>query len=435
MTELPEGWAFARLSDVCSINPPKPPKDALDAEAPVSFVPMAAVDAETGTISAAEERPYGSVRNGYTAFRDGDVIVAKITPSFENGKAAIATGLTNGLGFGSTEFHVLRPSAGVLASYVFHIVRSLTFRKTAAPFMSGTAGQLRVATDYLAAYEIPVPPLAEQERIAARLDEITRSVRTASSRTAVVPLVLGRFREVALEAAVEGRLLSEDTQAVDDWPAPTLADVGTWSTGGTPSRQRPEFFGGDIAWVKSGELRDGRVTTTEETLTEEGIASSSAKLLPVGTVSIALYGATIGRVGILEIPAATNQACANCIPDGSIIDTEYLFYFLLSQRRSLIAVGQGGAQPNLTNKIVRDWPISVPPLDVQQSIVGKLKEVLGVATGVEGRVVAAAANLEWVGDKAVAKALKGELVEPEVVKGWRESRSLETADGEHATVT
>ncbi len=111
---VPEGWLLTTLSEVCEINPPKPPKNALSADAPVTFVPMPAVDEEKGAITAPQTRPFAEVRNGYTAFRENDVIMAKITPCMENGKAAIAQGLTNGLAFGSTEFHVLRSTGVVL---------------------------------------------------------------------------------------------------------------------------------------------------------------------------------------------------------------------------------------------------------------------------------------------------------------------------------
>src|SRR5208282_1768296 len=101
------------LPDICELNPPKPSGDTLSLDAPVTFVPMPAVDAELGAITAPEIRKFSQVRKGYTAFREGDVIFAKITPCMENGKSAVARNLTNGLGFGSTEFHVLRPTHAV----------------------------------------------------------------------------------------------------------------------------------------------------------------------------------------------------------------------------------------------------------------------------------------------------------------------------------
>src|SRR5438552_1553582 len=116
-SHVPDGWSATMVSEVCDINPPKPSADALTQDALVTFVPMPAVNAEVGAITNPEVRPYSAVRKGYTAFREGDVIFAKITPCMENGKAAVARNLENGLGFGSTEFHVLRPTAAILAQY------------------------------------------------------------------------------------------------------------------------------------------------------------------------------------------------------------------------------------------------------------------------------------------------------------------------------
>ena len=162
----------------------------------------------------------------------------------------------------------------------------------------------------------------------------------------------------------------------EGWLLLTLDKIGKWRTGGTPSRKITAYFGGNIPWVKSGDLKDGIVTSTEEKITESGVQNSSAKILPAGTVSVALYGATIGKIGILGIDAATNQACANCIVDPKIISKEFLFYFILSQRQQLIETGQGGAQPNLTNKIIHDWPILLPPLSEQQRIVARIEALL-----------------------------------------------------------
>ena len=128
---VPEGWLLATLSEVCEINPPKPPKNALPADAFVTFVPMPAVDEEQGAITAPHTRPFAEVRKGYTAFRENDVIMAKITPCMENGKAAIARGLTNGLGFGSTEFHVLRSTGAALPELLYHFILRESFRRAA----------------------------------------------------------------------------------------------------------------------------------------------------------------------------------------------------------------------------------------------------------------------------------------------------------------
>jgi type I restriction enzyme S subunit len=183
---------LAELGEIVDVNPPA---DARDDSLSCSFVPMAAVEEETGRLDPSARRTVGELRGrSYRPFREGDVLVAKITPSMENGKAAVASHLFGGIGFGSTEFHVLRPVAGVDAKYVLHFVLQRSFRAWARRNMTGTAGQLRVPARFLASVAIPVPPLAEQRRIVvaieeqfSRLDASVDLLALAASRLSQVP--------------------------------------------------------------------------------------------------------------------------------------------------------------------------------------------------------------------------------------------------------
>src|SRR5712692_994514 len=139
--ELPDGWVWVSLGDVCAINP-RHERGALADDQAVSFVPMASVDHKSGAVSAASIRPYGEVRKGFTHFAEGDVLFARITPCMENGKIAVARNLVNGLGCGTTEFHVLRSLGGILPEYIHRYLRQESFRRSASANMSGTAGQL-----------------------------------------------------------------------------------------------------------------------------------------------------------------------------------------------------------------------------------------------------------------------------------------------------
>ena len=238
---------------------------------------------------------------------------------------------------------------------------------------------------------------------------------------ATAPDGIARLRELILLFAVQGKLgtnnpkelpltideskkrirnvKSQDgessrTQIIDvfppdsipkNWRKTSLGSVGIWSTGGTPSRQVSNYFDGGIPWIKSGDLNDGIVTKTDETISQLGLDNSNAKLLPKGTISIALYGATIGKLGILGIESTTNQACANCVINEKIITTRYLFYFLRSQKSYFIQVGQGGAQPNITNWIIWEWPIVIPPLNEQHRIIEKIDRLMALCDELEAR--------------------------------------------------
>jgi type I restriction enzyme S subunit len=204
--ELPEGWRYATILDVCEVNPPKPSKDFLAADAPVTFVPMPAVDAELGAITNPEKQPFLKVRNGFSSFRDGDVIMAKITPCMENGKAAIVHDMTNGIGFGSTEFHVMRSRGEILPEYLYYYIRQVSFRKEAESHFTGSVGQKRVPADFIKQSIIPLPPLTEQQRIISRIEALLAHVSAARERLNRVPLVMKRFRQGVLAAVCSGRL-------------------------------------------------------------------------------------------------------------------------------------------------------------------------------------------------------------------------------------
>ena len=163
-------WPMVRLSDVAQVNPRRDSRlRSLDESLEVTFVPMAAVDEVTGTIAVPEVKPFGDVRKGFTPFVEGDVIFAKITPCMQNGKSAVANSLVNGLGFGSTEFHVLRPGPDVLAEWLWYIVRQKTFREEAQRHFRGSAGQQRVPAIFVEQTEIPLPSLEQQRRVVNRL--------------------------------------------------------------------------------------------------------------------------------------------------------------------------------------------------------------------------------------------------------------------------
>ena len=176
--ELPSGWRSVRLGEVCEINPRRRDITRRDVE-PTSFVPMESVDAEMGVISEIRKRPFADVKKGYTYFEDGDVLFAKITPCMQNGKHAIAHSLIEGIGFASTEFHVIRPAKGILADWIHHFVRQPAVLHDATNHFTGAVGQQRVPDDFLKSLEIPLPPLDEQRRISGLLREQMAAVEKA----------------------------------------------------------------------------------------------------------------------------------------------------------------------------------------------------------------------------------------------------------------
>ena len=154
----------------------------------------------------------------------------------------------------------------------------------------------------------------------------------------------------------------------------TLGEVAEWGSGGTPSRTSPEYYGGDIPWIKTGDLGEKYLNSASEFITESGLKNSSAKYFPKGSIAIAMYGATIGKTSILNFSTTTNQACAVEIPNKNIISTEYLYYFIKSQENIFIQKGQGGAQPNISQALIKEHKIPLPPLPEQTRIAAILDQ-------------------------------------------------------------
>ena len=203
---------------------------------------------------------------------------------------------------------------------------------------------------------------------------------------------------------------------LDKWRIAKISDFAKTTSGGTPSRTNPEFYTGNIPWIKSGDLNDGNVSEATEFITEEALKSSSAKLFPAGTLMIALYGATIGKLGILTIDAATNQAvCGIFVPEG--VETKYLFYFLLQHRRELIKQGAGGAQPNISQGIVRDIEVPIPPLPEQRRIVARIEELFSRLDAGVAALRHAKAQLQRYRQSVLAAAV---TVTGQLTQEWRE---------------
>ena len=195
----------------------------------------------------------------------------------------------------------------------------------------------------------------------------------------------------------------------DNWVWTTLSEVGTWQSGGTPSRSNKSYYGGNIPWLKTGDLNDGLISDIPESITEEAIANSSTKINPTGSVLIAMYGATIGKLGILTFPAATNQACCACI-EYEAVDQMYLFYFLLSQRTAFIEKGGGGAQPNISKEIIVNTYIPLPSLSEQHRIVSEIKRWFALIDQIEQGKSDLQTIIKQTKSKILDLAIHGKLV-------------------------
>lgn len=385
--ELSLGWVATTLEEITEINP-RHPTD-IEATLPVTFVPMPALS-ETGWIfQFAEERPFGAVRKGYTHFAEGDVLFAKITPCMENGKAAVATGLKNGLGCGTTELHVLRPRGGIESKFIYYFIHQESFRREAVRNFTGTAGQLRVPVSFIRETMIPLAPSAEQQRIVAKLEKLLSKVDACRKRLAKMPVLLRRFRQSILAAACSGRLTADwrsqlttvsepsvcnsDTdlpEIPDGWRWVKLPETGEMNRGKSRHRPRnaPFLFSGPYPFIQTGNIAQsgGRIISHKQTYSEAGLAQS--RLWPADTICITI-AANIAESAILTYPACFPDSVVGIIANPKVCVAEYVEFFIRVAKVDLATFAPATAQKNINIGILNEVSVPLPPLSEQQEIV------------------------------------------------------------------
>jgi len=267
---------------------------------------------------------------------------------------------------------------------------------------------------------LPLPPLAEQKRIVAKIEELLPYIERYEKAWSKLEDLNKRFptdlQKSILQLAIQGKLVEQRPEegtaeelyqqiqaekqrlikegkikkekplpeiSVDEipfdipasWIWVRIGNIGSWSAGATPSRTNPLYYNGDIPWLKTGDLNDGIISDVPEFISELALEKLSLRLNPIGSVLMAMYGATIGKLGILNIEATTNQACCACIPYEGVYN-KYLFYFLMARRTDFIKMGEGGAQPNISKEKIINAIFALPPLAEQKRIVKRLEEIL-----------------------------------------------------------
>lgn len=228
--------------------------------------------------------------------------------------------------------------------------------------------------------------------------------------------------ELTIEEKLRNALVPKEEQLYkipSNWCWIRLENIAEWGSGGTPSRKRKEYYNGNIPWIKTGELNNGYIFNSEEKITELGLKNSSAKLYPINTVIIAMYGATIGKVGILSIEATTNQACACAIVYKNIL-FKYVFHYLIYQKEAFINKSKGGAQPNLSQEIIKKHEIPLPPIKEQQRIVNRIESLFAKLDRAKELIENTLAQFEQNKMAILHKAFTGELT----VK-WRKKNNID----------
>lgn len=457
MSELPKGWANACISDLADLNP----KQTFDDHLAAGFVPMSHAPTNFRDKLRFDVRNWGDIQKAYTNFKNGDVIFAKVTPCFENGKAAFVEGLPNGIGAGSSEFYVLRPHNGeVSAKYLLALVKSRDFMREGALNMTGAVGLRRVPKKLVESYPIPVPPAAEQTRITKKLDELLAQVDTLKARIDGIPGLLKRFRQSVLSAAICGQLTEEwrkqnqsagtgETIIKNDqlaklalfeeqpelkkkkssiqseidenylfeipesWRFTTWGKISEWITYGFTRPMPKSESGKKLLTAKDVQRFDLELVNCGLTTTEAFEALSGKDKPTKGDLLITKDG-SIGRAALVKTDEdfCINQSVAVCWLRSTTMNKRYLELLSNSSftQRFVKDKAQGMAIQHLSIIDFAKCPVPVPSNTEQDEIVTRVEQFFAYADQLEAKVASAKNSIDHLTQSILAKAFRGELV-------------------------
>mgnify|MGYP001274493922 CR=1 FL=1 len=372
VASLNSAWPTISLGDVVALV-----SDSVDPKSVSHLRYVGLEHIEPGTSRLSVWGAAGEVRSAKTRFRRGDILYGKLRPYLD--KAVLA----EWEGFCSTDILVLRPTAAVSGDFIVNLLHTRSFIHHA---VSTTAGVNHPRTSWSSLREsrLPIPPLADQRAIAHVLRTVQRAIEAAEAVIAAArelkrSLMQHLFTYGPVPVAEAGQVALKETEigrVPEHWEVARLGVVVDVVSGGTPDRSRPEYWHGGISWVKSGEIDYHRINATVETISEQGLKNSSARLIPAGTLLMAMYGQGItrGRVALLGIDAAINQACAALIA-GAMVSPGYLFFVLTYHYDRVRDLGHGANQKNLSALLIKSVVVPLPPESEQQETVRILSAV------------------------------------------------------------
>ena len=292
----------------------------------------------------------------------------------------------------------------VLPTFIAWLLKGNYFAEALDAQAHGTTGYAAIRPKQFLTLEIPLPPLPEQRRIVSRIEAL--AVRLAAAQ------FLRREASEETELLLAAQLKNIRQKLLkSNLPKRKIGDIARVTSGGTPSRDNPTYWGGDIPWIKTGELIDGDNFESEEHITQEGMERSSAQLFPAETILIALYGQgqTRGRTGRLMIEATTNQACCAILPTPDILDPRFTQYWQRSLYYKMREKSHGGAQPNWNGGMIKNIEIALPPLEEQRRLVAYLDGLQAQVSHLRLRQAETQQALDALMPSILDKAFKGEL--------------------------
>jgi len=401
-------WQKRTLADVCQIKPPKSEARSILAETDlVSFVPMEDLGIDQKILVATQTKTLAEVAGSYTYFADGDVLLAKITPCFENGKLGIASDLTNGIGFGSSEYIVFRPNELVNKEWLYYFLSRDEFRLEGAERMTGAVGHKRVPKEFIEAYPIPVPPLPEQQRIVSILDEASAAIAKAKERAE-------KYLQYSHDLA-ESYLQTIFTKRSAGWEEKQLRDlISDIMTGPFGSMlHKSDYVSSGVPVINPQNIVNGNIIPLQSTMVSQQTRERLSKYILKEKDLVLARRGEMGRCAI-----ATKEHVGWLCGTGSLVirvkkdvNEKYLAMILGSAKIKSILENDsiGATMSNLNQGILLQINIPFPPLSEQHSIVDTFDAISTETKNLDVIYQKKMASLEELRKSILHKAFNGEL--------------------------
>ncbi len=471
---LPQGWSSCTLADIAAVNP----KTVADESLIAGFVPMSHAPTSYHGELLFDEKPWGEIKKSYTNFQDGDVIFAKVTPCFENGKAAIVDDLPNGIGAGSSEFYVLRPHcSGISQKLLFALIKTHAFMQEGATNMTGAVGLRRVPKSFVETFPIVLPPAEEQKEITDRLDTLLAQVEATQAHLARIPDIIKRFRQSVLSVAVSGKLTDSwqsknysyyrqlDTEILESpklkkylplnsdeinnakvllgctgltkwklYPLEVLIDPERGISYGIVQTGEPDSDG--IPTIRCGDVKHFQVNKSQLKRVSTKIEAKYSRTRLIGNEVILAIRGSVGNAAVItkkmaESPINISREIA-MIPVRKNINPHFIALLLQSPGgyRCLAEKTKGVAQKGINIADVKRLVTPLPPLDEQTEIVRRVEQLFAYADSIEQQAKAAKERVDKLTQAILAKAFRGELTadwraaNPELISGDNSAAAL-----------
>ncbi|MBC9719399.1 restriction endonuclease subunit S [Streptomyces sp. TRM66268-LWL] len=418
--ELPKGWARATLGEIISpISERYKPTPGDD----LPYLGMDHVESHTGRIL--DLGTAATIKSSSPVVKPGYLLYGRLRPYLNKVALADFSGICSG------EFIAFPPSSAIDSRFLQHRLLSPDFVHYVMQ-KNPTGDRPRAHWEQFSDFTILLPPLAEQHRIVAKLDEQLAHVEAGQSALSATANKMEELIQATLQEAFRGTLTTEDLSEGGSEAAlagNTVTTEGMWSipkewqwttigslfqvfVGSTPSRSVQAYWGGNIPWVSSGEVAFGRISTTRESITMESITNPETRIHPPGTVMVAMIGEgkTRGQTAILDIPAAHNQNCASIRVSETRILPEYVYYFFMSRYEETRREASGGNQPALNKGKIQALKIPIPPVGTQRAIVSRIQAVERELLDLRGTLDASRSQASNLRAAVCHTAFSGQLV-------------------------